>query len=111
MTHTDSLPAAPTPAPSVAASSTPAPATASNGLSVASLVLSIVAIPTGMAILAVVGIVLGFVGWNREPQARTLATWGIVIGFVVALGGFLLALLGFAIAAPFALWGLSFAGF
>jgi hypothetical protein len=107
MTDTQSLPAAPT----ATSSSAPAPAAASNGLSVASLVLSILAIPTGMAILAVVGIVLGFVGWNREPQSRTLATWGIVIGFVVALGGLLLAAVGFAIAAPFALWGLSFAGF
>lgn len=101
MTTTDSVPA-----PAQPTAPAPQPATASNGLSIASLVLSIVAIPTGMFLLGVAGIVLGFVGWNREPAGRTLSTWGIVLGFVATLGGFVFAALGLALAAPFALWGL-----
>lgn len=107
MTTTDSTTTPPTAAP--AHPTAPAAAAPANGLSIASLVLSVVAIPTGTFLLAVAGIVLGFVGWNREPAARTLATWGIVLGFVAAFGGFVLAALGVAFAAPFALWGLGVA--
>lgn len=114
MSTTDSLTSTPPPAaqPAPAGQPAPAPATATaNGLSITSLVLSILAIPTGMFLLGLAGIVLGFVGWNREPAGRTLATWGIVIGFVATLGGWALAAIGFAVAAPFALWGFGFGGF
>ena len=108
MSTTDSL----TSTSSPAAQPDPAPASATaNGLSITSLVLSILAIPTGMFLLGVAGIVLGFVGWNREPAGRTLATWGIVIGFIATLGGWVLAAIGLAFAAPFALWGFGFGGF
>ncbi len=104
-------PAAPdTPANPYARPQPDAPSTsaASNGFSVSSLVLGIVSIPTGLAVAGIVAIVLGFVGRSREPQARTLSTWGIVLGFVGVFGWVVFALLGIAFAAPFALWGMSF---
>ena len=49
-------------------------------LGVASVVLS----PT--VLVPVAAIVLGFMARNREPAGRTWATWGIVLGFVMAFG-------------------------
>ncbi|MGN6272796.1 MAG: DUF4190 domain-containing protein [Protaetiibacter sp.] len=85
-----------------------APASATNGFSIASLVLGIASIPTGWAIAGILAIVFGFLARSREPQARTMSTWGIVLGFVGTFGWLIFAILGFAIAAPFALWGLGF---
>lgn len=84
-----------------------ASATSTNGFSIASLVLGIVSIPTGWFIAGVLAIVFGFLGRSREPQARTMSTWGIVLGFVGTFGWLVFALLGLVIAAPFALWGMS----
>lgn len=86
---------------------TPAPTTAttSNGFSISSLVLGIVSIPTGLAVAGIVAIVLGFVARNREPQSRTLANWGIILGFVGLFGWLIFAIIGFAFFAPFAIWG------
>ena len=83
-----------------------APASATNGFSIASLVLGIASIPTGWAIAGVLAIIFGFLARSREPQARTMSTWGIVLGFVGTFGWLIFAILGFAIAAPFALWGI-----
>jgi len=77
-----------------------APGSAANGLSVASLVLSILSFPLGLGVLAVVGVILGIVARGREPQARTTANWGIVLGLVSLFGWILLALLGISIALP-----------
>lgn len=85
-----------------------APASAANGFSIASLVLGIASIPTGWAIAGILAIVFGFLARSREPQGRTMSTWGIVLGFVGTFGWLVVAILGFAIAAPFALWGLGF---
>ena len=79
--------------------------TASNGFSVSSLVLGIASIPTGLAVAGIVAIVLGFVARNREPQSRQLANWGIALGFVGVFGWLIFAIIGFAVFAPFALWG------
>lgn len=118
MTDTTSLPEADVAAPAQpAAASTPdnpyaAPRAAdpaasgtSNGFSIASLVLGIAAIPTGWWIASVIAIVFGFVARGREPQGRTMANWGIALGFVGAFGWIVLAILGLAFVAPFALWG------
>lgn len=68
-----------------------APAATSNTYSVLGLVLSILSIPTGMGVLAIAGVVLGFMARTREPAYATTANWAIVVGFVslfwwVALG-------------------------
>lgn len=83
---------------------------ASNGFSISSLVLGIASIPTGLAVAGIVAIVLGFVARSREPQSRTMANWGIILGFVGVFGWLIFAIIGFAFFAPFALWG-SFGGF
>lgn len=98
--------AAPRPDATTAASA--APASATNGFSIASLVLGIASIPTGWFVAGILAIVFGFLARSREPQARTMSTWGIVLGFVGTFGWLIFAILGIAIAAPFALWGLSF---
>lgn len=82
-----------------------APATASNGFSISSLVLGIASIPTGLAVAGIVAIVMGFIARNREPQGRTMANWGIALGFVGVFGWLIFAIIGFAFVAPFALWG------
>ncbi|MCS0499237.1 DUF4190 domain-containing protein [Protaetiibacter mangrovi] len=98
-------PPAATPENPYAAPRAASPTTATNAFSIASLVLGIAAIPTGWWIASVVAIVFGFIARSREPQARTMSTWGIVLGFVGAFGWLVLAILGLALAAPFALWG------
>jgi len=77
----------------------------SNGFSIASLVLGIASIPTGWAIAGILAVVFGFLARSREPQARTMSTWGIVLGFVGVFGWLVVAILGIAVFAPFALWG------
>jgi hypothetical protein len=83
--------------------STPATPTASTGfapprtLSILSLVAAIASVPLGhFVLLPIAAIVLGFFARSREPWARTMSTWGIVLGFVllfwwVAAGLFALA--------------------
>ncbi|HEX4442245.1 MAG TPA: hypothetical protein VHZ81_01620 [Galbitalea sp.] len=59
-------------------------ATPARTLSILSLVAACAAIPLGhIIILPIVAIVLGFIARQREPGARTLSTWGIVVGFVL----------------------------
>lgn len=87
----------------------PRPAGPTPGLSIAALVLGIAAIPTGWWFASVAAIVLGFVARSREPQGRTMANWGLALGFVGAFGWIVVALLGLAFFAPFALWGAAFA--
>jgi uncharacterized membrane protein len=83
----------------------PAPETApasKNALSLTALILSIVSIPTGMAPLAIVGLVLGFIGRRDEPTARTLSTWAIITGFVSLFGWIILGFAALMFALPFA---------
>lgn len=76
-------------------------APAGNTYSVLGLVLSILAIPLGMAPLAIAGVVLGFVGRKQEPAAITTANWAIVVGLVALFGWILLGIIGAALVAPF----------
>ena len=51
------------------------------------LVLGAVSIPLAFIpivglLLGVAGVVLGFLSRKSEPAARTLALWGIILGFV-----------------------------
>ena len=53
-------------------------------LSILSLIAACAAIPLGhIVVLPIAAIVLGFVARRREPEARTLSMWGIIVGFVL----------------------------
>jgi hypothetical protein len=101
MTKTESLSSTPT-APAVAPA---APATTTNGFSITALVLGITGIALGQWFLSVAAIVFGFVARNREPGARLMANWGLVLGFVGTFGGILFGIIGLTVFAPFWLAG------
>ncbi|MEO8262982.1 MAG: hypothetical protein ABI566_10480 [Pseudolysinimonas sp.] len=82
----------------------PAPVAAVNGFSITALVLGITGIALGQGLLSIGAIVFGFVARSKEPQARLMANWGLVLGFVGTFGGLLLTIWGIAAFAPFALW-------
>ena len=84
MTST-STPDTDTSAPTTASSSaTAAVSGPPRTLSILSLVLAIAAVPLGhFFLLPIAAIILGFLARTREPWARTMSTWGIVVGFVV----------------------------
>jgi hypothetical protein len=108
MTKTDSVPsttAAPAESSAPAATVAATPATTTNGFSITALVLGIAGIALGQWLLSIAAIVLGFVARNREPGARLMANWGLVLGFVGAFGGILFGIIGFAAFAPFWLAG------
>lgn len=105
----------PTTASSTAAPSTPAPAPANSAvsgspftaapprtLSILSLVAALVSIPFGhIILLPIAAIVLGFLARRREPWARTMSTWGIVLGFVVLFWWVVAGLVALSIWLPF----------
>ena len=78
------------------------PATTTNGLSIASLVLAIAGIAAGFWFASVAAIVVGFMARTREPQSRTMANWGLVLGFVGAFWWVAVGIVGLAVLAPFA---------
>ncbi|TFB54652.1 hypothetical protein E3T34_02570 [Cryobacterium sp. TMT1-62] len=75
-------------------------------MAVSSLVLGLVSIVAGWTFLVpIAGLVVGILALGREPQARTLAIWGIVLNAVLLAGSLLLVLLALALgllALPFA---------
>lgn len=88
---------------------TPAPATATDleqrGFAVSSLVLGLVSFVAGFTfVVPVAGLVLGILALRREPSARTMAIWGIVLNAVMLAGiviaGLVAAAIGLA-ALPF----------
>ena len=81
--------------------------TTANGMSIAALVLSISSIVVGQGVFAVLGIVFGFIARGQEPAHRTLSNWGIVIGFVSLFAWVVFAIIGIAVFAPLALFGLA----
>jgi hypothetical protein len=73
-------------------------------LSILSIVAAIASIPLGhFFILSLAAIVLGFLARSREPWARNLSTWGIVIGFVVMFWWLVVGLFALAFWVPLAL--------
>ncbi|MBX3195081.1 MAG: DUF4190 domain-containing protein [Microbacteriaceae bacterium] len=92
----------PTDTPAIAA---PAPAATTNGFSITALVLGITGIVLGQWLLSVVAVVIGFVARSKEPAARLMANWGLVLGFVGVFGGILLGIIGLTLFAPLAFWG------
>jgi hypothetical protein len=97
MTKTESITSATAPAVAPAA----APVATTNGFSITALVLGITGIALGQWFLSIAAIVFGFVARNREPGARIMANWGLVLGFVGAFGGILFGIIGIAAFAPF----------
>lgn len=90
-TATDPM-TAPAPAPaSPYAVDTAASAAASvdeqRGFAISSLVLGLVSIVAGFTfVVPVAGLVLGVLALKREPSARTMAIWGIVLNAVMLAG-------------------------
>jgi F0F1-type ATP synthase membrane subunit c/vacuolar-type H+-ATPase subunit K len=82
--------------------SVPATTTTTNGLSIASLVLGVAGIVAGFWFASVAAIVVGFMARNREPQSRSMANWGLVLGFVGAFWWLAVGIIGLAVFAPFA---------
>ncbi|WP_241986609.1 hypothetical protein [Cryobacterium fucosi] len=100
-------------APDQAPVSVPQPAPAgpqtavpSSPLAVSSLVLGLVSILAGWTFVApLAGLITGILALGREPQARTMALWGVVLNAVMLAGTLIVVLvaLGFGLALlPFA---------
>jgi hypothetical protein len=68
----------------------PAPAAETRGFSIASLVLGLVSIIASYTfVVPAIGLVLGIMALTREPAARTMAIWGIVLNAVMLAGAVL----------------------
>ena len=91
-----------TAAPAVEPTTASVPATTTNGLSIAALVLGIAGIVAGFWFAAVAAIVIGFMARTREPQSRTMANWGLALGFVGAFWWVAVGIVGLVFLAPVA---------
>ncbi len=80
-------------------------ATTTPTLAIVGLILSIASIVFGQGVLAIAGVVLGFLSRRREPNGRTPAIWAIVLGLVSLFGWLVLLVVGVAVVTPFALFG------
>ena len=70
-------------------------------LSTLALIAGIVAIVFGQTFFVpVAAMVLGVLGYRREPAGRAFAVWGIVLGGLMLFGWILLAIYGVVVAAP-----------
>ena len=111
MTNTATLATQAEPTPAEPTQAQPTVATATPVLSILSLVSAISGIVFGMIIpLSIVAIVLGILALSREPRARTMAIWGIIVG---SLPGALLIIggvLATAFIIPFGAMALVFGG-
>jgi hypothetical protein len=80
------------------------PAATPRTLSVLSLVAAVASIPLGhFVLLPIAAIVLGFFARSREPWARTMSTWGIVLGFVILFWWVIVGAIAAAFWVPLAL--------
>jgi len=76
--------------------------------------LSIIALALGAAsvlfgytfLVPIAAIVVGILGYQREPEARVMSVWGIVLGAVMSVGWVFLGFIGLAAAAPWFLFSL-----
>jgi hypothetical protein len=98
MTTTNSLPSAAAPVAHPAAA---------RSLSITAFALGLASVLLGQTwLVPIAAIVLGAMGYRREPAGRTLAVWGIVLGSVMAFGWLVAAVVGIAMAGPLVLWSL-----
>ena len=103
MTDTTALPAATTSRPTTAPI---APADSKN-LSIIALVLGLASVALGYTFLVpIAAIVVGVLGYRREPTGHTLAVWGIVLGAVMAFGWIVAGFFGVLFTLPFFFVGL-----
>jgi hypothetical protein len=92
MTETTALPAATTTRPLYADS---------KSLSIVALVLGIVSVLLGFTFLVpIAAIVVGVIGYRREPAGHAFAVWGIVLGAVMAFGWLVAGFFGALLAIP-----------
>ena len=71
-------------------------------LSTLALIAGIVAVVFGQTFFVpVAALVLGVLGYRREPAGRAFAVWGIVLGAVMLFGWALLAIFGALFVLPF----------
>lgn len=58
-----------------------------RGMSIASLVLGLIALVFGISIIVqIVGLILGFVALGKEPEARGIAITGLVLNGITFIG-------------------------
>ena len=85
-----------------AATAAPVSVTNERLLSTLALIAGIVSIVFGQTVLIpIAAMVLGYLGYQREPAGRAFAVWGIVLGAVALFGWALLAILGALFFIPF----------
>jgi hypothetical protein len=105
---TGALPAAANPYANPYADSYATPAYSdSKNLSVIAFILGLSSLLLGQTFLIpIAAIVLGVIGYRREPSGHALAVWGIVLGAVMSFGWFVVAVVGLLFAGPLFLVGL-----
>lgn len=87
---------------STTAAATPGAFTQERTLSTLALITGIVSIVFGQTFFVpVAAIVLGVLGYQREPFGRAFAVWGIVLGALALFGWVLFAIAGALFVLPF----------
>lgn len=80
----------------------PAALESDRTLSVLALVAGIVSVVFGQTFFVpVAAIILGVLGYRREPAGRIFAVWGVVLGAVMLFGWILVAIIGALFVIPF----------
>jgi hypothetical protein len=103
--NTGALPAAAPAAPN--SPYAPVATADSKNLSVIALVLGLASLLLGQTFLVpIAAIVVGVLGYRREPSGHALAVWGIVLGALMSFGWLVVAVVGLVFAGPFFLVGL-----
>jgi len=109
MTTTAPTPSSTTEPAAVASGGVTTTATETPVLSILALISAISGIVFGLVIpLSIVAIVLGVLAMSREPQARTMAVWSIVLGSIPGALAILGIVLGAALVIPFGIFALAF---
>ncbi|MEC5150441.1 hypothetical protein [Cryobacterium sp. GrIS_2_6] len=86
-----------------------APVRPASPLALTSLGLGLVSILAGWTFVApIVGLITGVLALGREPYARAMALWGIVLNAVMLAGVFLLLVLGLIFGLAFLPFALAF---
>ena len=85
-----------------AATAAPVSTTNERLLSTLALIAGIVSVVFGQTLFVpIAAIVLGYLGYRREPAGRAFAIWGMVLGAVMLFGWMLLAVVGALFFIPF----------
>jgi len=109
-TQTSTETSSPVTATSHVSSSAPtgaAPFAPARTLSIIALALGAASVLFGYTFLVpIAAIVVGILGYQREPEARVMSVWGIVLGAVMSVGWIFLGFIGLAAAAPWFLFSL-----